>query len=71
MAKLLLHVFLLASTLSVHTCESRQARNVAPVIDLGYTKYQGVFDDLNNITSYLGMRYAAPPIGNNLADWTA
>ncbi|KAF5392285.1 hypothetical protein D9757_001481 [Collybiopsis confluens] len=36
----------------------------APIIDLGYAKYQGVFDDVNNLTSYLGVRYAAPPIGD-------
>ncbi|KAF8824919.1 hypothetical protein HHX47_DHR7000333 [Lentinula edodes] len=34
----------------------------APVIDLGYAQYRGVFDSVNNITSYLGIRYAAPPI---------
>ncbi|KAF9064189.1 Alpha/Beta hydrolase protein [Rhodocollybia butyracea] len=37
--------------------------NDVPIIDLGYAKYQGVFDSLNNVTSYLGMRYAAPPTG--------
>ncbi|KAF9064188.1 Alpha/Beta hydrolase protein [Rhodocollybia butyracea] len=37
--------------------------NAVPIIDLGYAKYQGVFDSLNNVTNYLGMRYAAPPTG--------
>ncbi|KAF9064636.1 Alpha/Beta hydrolase protein [Rhodocollybia butyracea] len=37
--------------------------NNVPIIDLGYAKYQGAFDSLNNVTSYLGMRYAAPPVG--------
>ncbi|KAJ3852551.1 Alpha/Beta hydrolase protein [Lentinula lateritia] len=36
----------------------------APVIDLGYAQYRGVFDSVNNITSYLGIRYAAPPLGD-------
>ncbi|TPX25062.1 hypothetical protein DIZ76_010511 [Coccidioides immitis] len=30
--------------------------------DLGYAKYQGV-PDPNGVTSWLGMRYAAPPVG--------
>ncbi|KAF9060480.1 hypothetical protein BDP27DRAFT_420025 [Rhodocollybia butyracea] len=37
-----------------------QDSNDVPIIDLGYAKYQGVFDSVNNITNYLGMRYAAP-----------
>ncbi|KAF9060481.1 Alpha/Beta hydrolase protein [Rhodocollybia butyracea] len=41
---------------------SRDSNDV-PIIDLGYAKYQGVFDSLNNITNYLGIRYAAPPTG--------
>ncbi|KAJ7695905.1 Alpha/Beta hydrolase protein [Mycena rosella] len=36
----------------------------APVVDLGYAQYQGVFDADLNITSFLGMRYAAAPTGN-------
>ncbi|KAJ7653507.1 Alpha/Beta hydrolase protein [Mycena rosella] len=36
----------------------------APVVDLGYAQYQGVFDAGLNITSFLGIRYAAPPTGN-------
>ncbi|KAJ7442601.1 Alpha/Beta hydrolase protein [Mycena latifolia] len=35
-----------------------------PVVDLGYAQYQGVFDADLNITSFLGIRYAAPPTGN-------
>jgi hypothetical protein len=37
--------------------------NSASVVDLGYARYQGVVDTELNITSYLGIRYAAPPIG--------
>jgi carboxylesterase type B len=35
----------------------------SPIVDLGYTKYQGV-PLANGITQWLGMRYAAPPVGN-------
>ncbi|KAL5513502.1 hypothetical protein ACEPAH_3901 [Sanghuangporus vaninii] len=33
------------------------------VVDLGYAKYQGVLNATLNITSFLGMRYASPPLG--------
>ncbi|KAJ7675717.1 Alpha/Beta hydrolase protein [Mycena polygramma] len=36
----------------------------APVVDLGYAKYQGVVDTARNITAFRGIRYAAPPTGN-------
>ncbi|KAJ6508688.1 Alpha/Beta hydrolase protein [Mycena sanguinolenta] len=35
----------------------------APVVDLGYAQYQGVVNSTLNITSFLGMRYAAAPTG--------
>ena len=34
-----------------------------PTIDLGYAIYQGAFNATSNITRFLGIRYAAPPIG--------
>ncbi|KAJ7746656.1 alpha beta-hydrolase [Mycena metata] len=34
-----------------------------PIVDLGYAKYQGVVDTKLNLTSFRGMRYAAPPTG--------
>jgi carboxylesterase type B len=35
---------------------------VAPIVDVSYSKYKG--KDLGNgITQWLGMRYAAPPLG--------
>ncbi|KAJ3921731.1 Alpha/Beta hydrolase protein [Lentinula edodes] len=43
---------------------ARASNSNVPVIDLGYTQYQGVFDSVNNLTNYLGIRYAAPPTGN-------
>ncbi|THV01067.1 alpha/beta-hydrolase [Dendrothele bispora CBS 962.96] len=35
-----------------------------PVIDLGYASYQGTFDSSTNVTNYLGIRYASPPVDN-------
>ncbi|KAJ7314680.1 Alpha/Beta hydrolase protein [Mycena albidolilacea] len=35
-----------------------------PVIDLGYAQYQGTVNTTTNITTFLGIRYAAPPVGN-------
>ncbi|KDQ25027.1 hypothetical protein PLEOSDRAFT_1047807 [Pleurotus ostreatus PC15] len=37
------------------------AQRESSVVDLGYAKYQGTIDDVANVTSYLGIRYAAPP----------
>lgn len=36
---------------------------MAPIVDLGYAQYQGYFDAPMNITNFLGIRYAAPPVG--------
>jgi len=41
----------------------------APVVDLGYSQYQGSTDTTSNITSFLALRYAAPPLGN--LRWTS
>ncbi|KAJ7587028.1 Alpha/Beta hydrolase protein, partial [Mycena floridula] len=35
-----------------------------PIVDLGYAQYQGVTDPTVNMTSFLGLRYAAPPLGD-------
>jgi hypothetical protein len=37
-----------------------------PVVDLGYAMYQGSTDPSTNISSFLGIRYAAPPIGEQI-----
>ncbi|KAJ7624940.1 Alpha/Beta hydrolase protein [Roridomyces roridus] len=34
------------------------------IVDLGYAQYQGTVDTATNITILLGVRYAAPPIGD-------
>jgi len=36
---------------------------VKPVVDLGYSKFQGTLLD-NGITQWLGMPFAAPPVGD-------
>ncbi|CAF3547595.1 unnamed protein product, partial [Fusarium graminearum] len=36
---------------------------VDPVVDVSYSRYKGK-DNGNGVTSWLGMRYAAPPIGD-------
>ncbi|KAH7928320.1 alpha/beta-hydrolase [Leucogyrophana mollusca] len=36
----------------------------APIVDLGYAQYQGALDSATNITSFLSIRYAAPPLGD-------
>ena|ERR1700733_2153786 len=35
----------------------------SPTVNLGYTQYQGTNLE-NGITQWLGMRYAAPPVGS-------
>ncbi|KAL0071681.1 hypothetical protein AAF712_001538 [Marasmius tenuissimus] len=35
-----------------------------PTIDLGYAKYRGAFNETTNVTSFLGIRYVAAPVGN-------
>jgi acetylcholinesterase len=34
-----------------------------PVVDLGYSKYQGITLS-SGVNQYLGMRFAAPPVGD-------
>lgn len=36
---------------------------VKPLVDVCYSKYEGVSLE-NGITQWLGVRYAAPPVGN-------
>lgn len=36
-----------------------------PIVDLGYAKYQGVSHGSVGVDEYLGIRFAAPPTGNN------
>ena len=36
------------------------------IVDLGYAQYQGTFNATQNTTNFLGIRYAAPPVGSQL-----
>ncbi|KAG2365256.1 Alpha/Beta hydrolase protein [Suillus spraguei] len=36
----------------------------ASIVNLGYAQYQGSVDTATNITSFLGIPYAAPPVGD-------
>lgn len=36
---------------------------VTPLVDVSYTKYEGTALQ-NGVTQWLGIRYAAPPLGN-------
>ncbi|KAJ3905868.1 Alpha/Beta hydrolase protein [Lentinula edodes] len=66
MKKVVLASALLTSAVALLSASTlaRASNSNVPVIDLGYTQYQGVFDSVNNLTNYLGIRYAAPPTGN-------
>lgn len=35
----------------------------APTVNLGYAQYQGAIDIVTNTTSFLGIRFAAAPVG--------
>ncbi|KAI1822158.1 carboxylesterase [Xylaria intraflava] len=37
---------------------------LAPVVDLGYAKYQGLYNSTYDQNIYRGIRYAAPPVGS-------
>ncbi|KAK0441068.1 Alpha/Beta hydrolase protein [Armillaria borealis] len=52
-------LIILASVLQLCSAQS------TPVVDLGYAKYRGTFDTAgSNNTQFLGIRFAAPPIGS-------
>lgn len=36
---------------------------IAPTANLGYAQYQGAIDTVTNTTSFLGIRFAAAPVG--------
>lgn len=39
------------------------AATVHQTVNLGYATYQGTFNNITGVTSFLGMRYANPPAG--------
>ncbi|EIW84339.1 alpha beta-hydrolase [Coniophora puteana RWD-64-598 SS2] len=52
-----------AIALASPTSTSLEVRVEAPIVDLGYAQYQGTYNATDNLTSFLGIRYAAPPTG--------
>ncbi|KAG2139720.1 Alpha/Beta hydrolase protein [Suillus clintonianus] len=57
--KMLIKVNLLAISQALLALEAL----ATPIVDLGYAQYQGSVDTVTNTTSFLGIRYAAPPLG--------
>ncbi|KAF7327296.1 COesterase domain-containing protein [Mycena kentingensis (nom. inval.)] len=45
-------------------CFGTSAWATSPVVNLGYAQYQGAVNSTSHVTSFLGIRYAAPPIGD-------
>lgn len=37
----------------------------APIVNLGYAQYQGVYDATTDVSSFKSIRYAAPPVGSS------
>jgi carboxylesterase type B len=50
------------SPLSSHEVSSN-ITGPKPTVDLGYATYQGITNATTNISSFRGIRYAAPPVG--------
>ncbi|KAG0708779.1 Alpha/Beta hydrolase protein [Suillus ampliporus] len=50
--------------LALEALSSPATTTSAPIVNLGYAQYQGSVDTATNITSFLGIRYAAPPVGD-------
>ena len=42
---------------------SASSSNAQPIVDLGYSQYQGIGLS-SGVNQFLGMRYAAPPLGD-------
>ncbi|KAF7424781.1 hypothetical protein PC9H_010092 [Pleurotus ostreatus] len=54
---------LLVLVLALLSCAAAQAPAQAPVVDVGNAQYQGTVSPQTNISTYLGIRYAAAPVG--------
>ncbi|KAL1726993.1 Alpha/Beta hydrolase protein [Schizophyllum commune] len=46
------------------TSNSTVNESLRPVVDLGYARYEGIYDESTNTNRFLGIRYAAPPTGS-------
>lgn len=47
----------------LYDSDRRSASVAAPIVDLGYDRYQGYYDSEFGLNVFKGIRYAAPPIG--------
>ncbi|KAG9316092.1 Alpha/Beta hydrolase protein [Chiua virens] len=57
-------LWLIALLCPIITSTAANTNVTGPTVDLGYAQYQGYFDAQENITSFLSIRYAAPPLEN-------
>ncbi|KAG1731963.1 Alpha/Beta hydrolase protein [Suillus paluster] len=62
--KMSIRANILAISQALLALEALATTASAPLIDLGYAQYQGSVDAATNTISFLGIRYAAPPLGN-------
>ncbi|KAL1662144.1 Alpha/Beta hydrolase protein [Schizophyllum commune] len=46
------------------TSNSTINESLRPVVDLGYARYEGIYDESTSTNRFLGIRYAAPPTGS-------
>ncbi|BFZ61744.1 hypothetical protein YB2330_002819 [Saitoella coloradoensis] len=53
-----------ATSNSTSTYTNSTSSHQVHVVDLGYAQYQGFYNETLNYNSYLGIRYAAPPVGS-------
>ena len=56
-------LWLTYSAFFVGAATTVNTNTTAPIVDLGYAQYQGYFDTQSSLTNFLGIRYAAPPVG--------
>lgn len=60
----MLNILRLLTTMLAGTSSQLEPRSANDlIVDLGYAKYRGVALE-NGITQWVGMRFAAPPLGN-------
>lgn len=61
--RVLFFLVTLLTLLDSVTLSPLPSENGGPVVDLGYSKYQGISLG-SGVDQYLGIRYAAPPLGH-------
>jgi hypothetical protein len=56
---------ILATVLILTRHAQKAAADINFTVDLGYSKYTGISAADDKIVKWLGIRYAAPPVGSN------